>query len=131
MFVFFEERPVGQPPLGVLLARPGVAEIDVQEVDLVLGKEQVDVRGVERDEKDVPESLFLGKYPGVAQLVARVVWERSAGIRAASRTDAGKPCSAYVCGLFLRRKLAAKSPLTTGMTTDREIFRKRKSNNRV
>ena len=49
-------------------------------------------------------------YPGVAQLVARVVWERSAGIRAASRTDAGKPCRASVCGIFpppeTRREIA-------------------------
>jgi hypothetical protein len=41
----------------------------------------------------------IKKYPGVAQLVARVIWERSAGIRTVSRADAGKPCSAYVCGL--------------------------------
>ena len=36
------------------------------------------------------------RYPGIA----RVVWERSAGIRAVPRVDAGKPCGAYVCGLF-------------------------------
>jgi len=34
-------------------------------------------------------------------------------------------------GFSRRRELAAESPLTTGMTTDREISRKQKSNNRV
>jgi hypothetical protein len=34
-----------------------------------------------------------------AENVRSPFWERSAGIRTASRTDAGKPCSASVCGL--------------------------------
>ena len=53
LFIFFEERVVRQPPLCVLFAGPRIAEVDVEQVDLVVGEERVDVRGVERDEKDV------------------------------------------------------------------------------
>ena len=57
LLVFFQEGVVGQAALGVLLARPGVAEVDVEQVDLIVGEKLVDVRRVERDEEDVFEAL--------------------------------------------------------------------------
>ena len=48
---------VRQAALGVLLARPRVAEVDIEQVDLVVRKKLVDIRRVERDEKDVFEAL--------------------------------------------------------------------------
>ena len=38
--------------------------------------------------------------PGVAQLVARVVWVCRGGIRNRARRNAAKPCSTCVCGTF-------------------------------
>ena len=47
LFIFFEERVVRQPPLCVLFAGPRIAEVDIEQVDLVVGEKRVDVRGVE------------------------------------------------------------------------------------
>ena len=49
LLVFFQKGVVRQAALGVLLARPGVAEVDIEQVDLVVGKELVDIRRVERE----------------------------------------------------------------------------------
>ena len=38
--------------------------------------------------------------PGVAQLVARLLWERRGGIRDGVRWNAAKPCDACICGTF-------------------------------
>ena len=40
------------------------------------------------------------EYPGVVQLIERVVWECRGGIRDGARRNAGKPCNACVCGTF-------------------------------
>ena len=36
--VLVEEAPVGQTALGVLAPGPGVAEVDIEQVDLIVGK---------------------------------------------------------------------------------------------
>ena len=40
------------------------------------------------------------EYPGLAQLVARVVWECRGGIRNRARRNAAKPCDTCTCGIF-------------------------------
>ena len=44
--------------------------------------------------------MTLTAYPGVAQLVARLLWECRGGIRDRARRNAAKPCNACVCGIF-------------------------------
>ena len=39
------------------------------------------------------------EYPGVVQLIERVVWECRACIRGGTDQNAGKPCSACTCGI--------------------------------
>ena len=39
-------------------------------------------------------------YPGVAQLVARLLWECRGAIRDGSGRNDAKPCDACVCGTF-------------------------------
>ena len=39
-------------------------------------------------------------YPGVAQLVARLLWEYRGCIRDRVRRNAAKPCDTCVCGIF-------------------------------
>ena len=48
-------------------------------------------------------------YPGVAQLVARLLWERRGGIRDKARWNAAKPCDTCVCGIFLDCRKRHKS----------------------
>ena len=49
-------------------------------------------------------------YPGVAQLVARLLWECRGGIRDRVRRNAAKPCDACVCRISIgcrkRHKIA-------------------------
>ena len=40
------------------------------------------------------------EYPGIAKLVARVVWECRGGIRDRVRRNAAKPCDTCVCRIF-------------------------------
>ena len=49
--------------------------------------------------------------PGVAQLVARVVWECRGCIRDRMRRNAAKPCSACVFGIFPDCRKRRKSGL--------------------
>lgn len=66
--------------------------------------------------------IALTVYPGVAQLVARLLWER----RAVSGTGQGETPQSLVtpafAGLSSVAENGTKVVLTTGMTTDRKIF---------
>lgn len=48
---------VCQAALGVFLARPWVAEINIKQVNLVVGKKLVNIRRIKRDKKDIFESF--------------------------------------------------------------------------
>ena len=66
--------------------------------------------------------MVEAEYPGLAQLVARVVWECRDGIRNRARRNAAKPCNTCVCWISPIAESGTKAVLTTGMTTDRKIF---------
>ena len=61
-------------------------------------------------------------YPGVAQLVARLLWECRGGIRDEAGRNAAKPCDTGDSRFFPVAESGTKAALTTGMTTDRKIF---------
>ena len=48
-------------------------------------------------------------YPGVAQLVARVVWERFSVYPRWEQPKPGTPCSTVVCGFFPNSQTGAKN----------------------
>ena len=51
--ILVEKINVGETALGVLISRPGIAKIYVEAIDLVVGKNFVDVGDVESGESDV------------------------------------------------------------------------------
>ena len=62
------------------------------------------------------------EYPGIAQLVARQLWECRGGIRDGAMRNAAKPCNTGNSGFSPVAENGTKAALTTGMTTDRKIF---------
>ena len=61
-------------------------------------------------------------YPGIAKLVARLVWECRGCIRDGARRNAAKPCGTGNSEFFPVAENGTKAALTKGMTTDRKIF---------
>ena len=71
-------------------------------------------------------TLFLGRnrpgsstisFRGVAQLVARLLWEREARVRAKVLRNPGKPWDTWADGTFPSPVTGQKSALTTCLTT--------------
>ena len=62
------------------------------------------------------------EYPGVAQLVAHVIWECVDPIHERFRQKPGKPCNTGNSGFSPIAENGTKAVLTTGMTTDRKNF---------
>ena len=49
------------------------------------------------------------EYPGVVQLIERVVWECRGGIRDGARRNAAKPCDTCVCRICVLGQIGRKT----------------------
>ena len=68
-----QKAPVGQPALGLALGRPGIAEVDINRIHLVLGKVVRQQRGVAHHKKHIAglgrNRSLHGHHQGVRYLL--------------------------------------------------------------